>query len=69
MKDFVPYKLTVEAKYKEYIPLSFQLKVNYYPNLDGKIKILDLGTHVFYKSTGAYMRPKTPYKFDLINVL
>ena len=61
--------MKVEAKYKEFLPLYFNVNVTYLSNLDGKTKILDLGTHVFYKSSAPYMRPKTPYKFELINVI
>lgn len=61
------YTVRVEAKYKDYLPINFDLQVKYYPNLDGKIKFVDLGTHVFYKKVDA--RPQSPYKFTLANVL
>ena len=63
------YRIKVEAKYKDFVPLYFSVEVKYLPNLDGKIKILDIGTHVFYKRSAPYMRPKTPYKFELMNVI
>jgi len=61
------YTVRVEARYKDYLPVNFDLQVKYYPNLDGKMKFVDLGTHVFYKKVDA--RPQSPYKFTLANVL
>jgi len=50
MKRHESYKIKVEAKYKDFKPVVFDLDVKYLPNLDGKIKFVDLGTHVFYKN-------------------
>jgi len=66
MKRDVEYRIRVEAKYKDFQPLVFNFKVKYLPSLDGKIRFVDLGTHVFYKTQN---RPMTPYKFELANVL
>ena len=31
------------------MPLNYELEVKYDSNLGGKIRIIDLGTHIFYK--------------------
>jgi hypothetical protein len=43
------------------------LNVKYLPNLDGKTKFVDLGTHIFYKANTA--RPSDKYQFWLSNVV
>jgi len=67
MANGAEYKVKVHATYKDFIPIDFDLDVRYLPNLDGKTKFVDLGTHIFYKDVNA--RPKTPYKFMLADVL
>ena len=57
----------MSATYKDYLPLSFDLNVKYLPNLDGKTKFVDLGTHIFYKANTA--RPSDKYQFWLSNVV
>jgi len=42
--------MKVKATYRDYVPLDFDLVVKYISNLEGKIKFVDLGTHVFYKN-------------------
>lgn len=61
------YTMSVEAKYKDYLPIRFDLKVEYALSLDGHQKILDLGTHVFYKSS--MQKPSSPFTFKLSNVM
>jgi len=61
------YRVKVRATYKDYVPIEFDLEVKYLPNLDGKTKFVDLGTHIFYKDTTP--RPQTPFKFVLADVL
>jgi len=61
------YRVKVVASYKDFIPIEFDLLVKYLPNLDGKTKFVDLGTHVFYKDST--QKPKTPFKFILTDVL
>ena len=53
------YHVRIHATYKDYLPLDFDLKVKYLPNLDGKTKFVDLGTHIFYKNSTN--RPKEKY--------
>jgi hypothetical protein len=60
------YKVKVRATYKDFLPVEFALDVQYLPNLDGKTKFIDLGTHVFYKSSSA--RPATDFKFKMRGV-
>jgi hypothetical protein len=55
------YKVKVKATYKDYLPVEFILDVQYLPNLNGKTKFVDLGTHVFFK-TNPTSRP-TDFKF------
>jgi len=50
MNSEIPYYVKVVATYKDFNPIEFDLLVKYLPNLDGKTKFLDLGTHVFYKN-------------------
>lgn len=61
------YKVKVHATYKDFSPIDFELKVKYLPNLDGRTKFVDLGTHVFYRNST--QRPAQPYKFVLSNVI
>ena len=49
MRRHESYKLIAKATYKDYQPIKFALDVRYLPNLDGRVKFADLGTHVFYK--------------------
>lgn len=58
--------MRVEAKYKDYHPVVFDLDVKYLPNLDGKVRFVDLGTHAFFKK---WDRPQSPYFFNMANVL
>jgi len=67
MGNGAPYKVKVHATYPNFLPLDFDLTVKYLPNLDGKTKFVDLGTHIFYKD--ARGKPQVPYKFILANVL
>lgn len=67
MANGAEYKVKVRATYKDYVPIDFNLLVKYLPNLDGKTKFVDLGTHVFYKDSTP--RPKNPFKFMLADVL
>ena len=57
----------MEAKYKDYNPIVFDISVKYLPGLDGKTRFFDIGSHVFFKNL--YDRPQSPYKFELGNVL
>ena len=66
MRRHESYKLIAKATYKDYQPIKFALDVRYLPNLDGRVKFADLGTHVFYKENE---RPQSPYVFYLTNVL
>jgi hypothetical protein len=50
--------MRMEAKYKDYNPIEFDVGVKYLPSL---------GSHVFFKNI--YDRPQSPYKFELANVL
>lgn len=45
----------MEAKYKDYNPITFEVSVKYLPNLDGSTRLFDLGSHVFFKNL--YDRP------------
>lgn len=67
MGNGAPYKVKVHATYHDFLPLDFDLDVKYLPNLDGKTKFVDLGTHIFYKDPKG--KPQVPYKFVLANVL
>lgn len=66
LKRFESYKMKVEARYKDFIPVIFELEVKYLSNLDGKTKFVDLGTHIFYKHN---QTQEYPYKLLLTNVL
>lgn len=59
----------MKATYKDYQPITYTLLVKYLPNLDGKTKFVDLGTHIFYKNTTANLRPSSKYQFLLSNVM
>jgi hypothetical protein len=61
LKRFESYKMKVEARYKDFIPIVFEVEVKYLSNLDGKIKYVDLGTHIFYKTDNKNLI--YPYKF------
>jgi len=50
MKRDIEYKVKVTASYKDYLPMQFALSVKYLPSLDGKMRFVDLGTHVFFKN-------------------
>jgi hypothetical protein len=67
MQNGENYNIRVRASYKDYLPIDFDLHVKYLPNLDGKTKFVDLGTHIFYKSSDK--RPKDKYQFWLTNVV
>lgn len=66
MQNGQDYKVKVKATYKDFLPIEFVLKVKYLPNLDGKIKFIDLGTHIFYKNPAK--RPAQNFKFNLVGV-
>ena len=55
------YKVKVKATYKDFKPIIYSLYVKYNPNLDGKTKFVDLGTHIFTKNNTANLRPSTKY--------
>jgi hypothetical protein len=59
MKRDLVYKVKVEAKYLDYVPLVFDLDVKYLSDLDAKIKFVDLGTLIFTKSMD--LRPTAPF--------
>ena len=67
MQNGADYHVRVQATYKDYVPIDFDLNVKYLPNLDGKTKFVDLGTHIFYKTTTK--RPKDKYQFWMTNVI
>lgn len=67
MSNGVNYKVKVHASYKDYMPFDFELIVKYLPNLDGRTKFIDLGTHIFYRNST--QRPAVPYNFVLSNVI
>lgn len=66
MQNGQSYQVKVKASYKDYLPLEFLLKVKYLPNLDGKTKFVDLGTHIFFKQNA--QKPLSNYKFGLHSV-
>lgn len=66
MENSQVYRMKVKATYKDYAPIDFDLVVNYISNLDGKIKFVDLGTHVFYKNGTQKMQQNM--KFSLHSV-
>jgi hypothetical protein len=47
--------MKIEAKYKEFNPIIFDVGVKYNTNLDGKKKFFEIGSHVFFKNL--YDRP------------
>lgn len=67
MQSKVPYKIKVHAQYKDFIPIDFELEVKYLPNLSGKTKFVDLGTHVFYKNNTKNV--EGTYKISMTNVI
>lgn len=67
MGNGADYRVKVHAVYKDYLPIDFDLNVKYLPNLDGKTKFVDLGTHIFYKAN--QKRPTDKYQFWLSNVI
>lgn len=67
MANGADYRIKVRAVYKDYLPIDFDLNVKYLPNLDGKTKFIDLGTHIFYKVNTT--RPSDKYQFWLSNVV
>ena len=69
MTSGLEYKVKVKATYKDFQPITYSLNVKYLPNLDGKTKFIDLGTHIFYKNTTSNLRPSTKYQFLLNNVI
>lgn len=66
MQNGQEYKVKVVATYKDYLPQEFVLDVRYLPNLDGKTKFIDLGTHIMSKTTT--QRAAGNYKFSLHGV-
>lgn len=66
MRKHDTYKVLAEAKYKDFHPIKFELEVRYLPNLDGRVRFVDIGTHVFFKKNE---RPQSPYVFYLANVM
>ena len=76
MNTELPYSVKVIATYKDFNPIEFDLQVKYLPNLDGKTKFLDLGTHVFHKNnfqiSDIYSNSSASqngYSFHLTNVI
>ena len=70
LKRFESYKMKVEARYKDFLPIIFELEVKYLSNLDGKIKYVDLGTHIFYKSNKNPRIKRLPFfKIDCVTVV
>lgn len=67
MGNSADYRVKVHAVYKDYLPIDFDLNVKYLPNLDGKTKFVDLGTHIFFKAN--QKRPTDKYQFWLSNVI
>ena len=67
MSNGAIYKVMIHASFKDYMPLNFELDIKYLPNLDGKTKFVDLGTHIFYRNTT--VRPTLPFNFVLSNVI
>ena len=61
------YKVKIHATYKDFKPINFELNVKYLPNLDGRTKLVDLGTHIFYRESTP--RPTAPFTFVLSNVI
>jgi hypothetical protein len=59
--------MKIEARYKDFNPIIFEVGVKYMSNLDGKKKFFDIGSHVFFKNLKD--RPQIPYKFELANIL
>lgn len=58
--------MAVKTTYKDYLPHEFVLDVRYLPNLDGKTKFVDLGTHIMRKTTT--QRAGGNFKFNLHGV-
>jgi hypothetical protein len=50
MKKREGYRMRVAASYLDYRPIIFDIKVKYLHNIDGIFKVLDLGTHIFFKN-------------------
>ena len=67
MSNGAIYKVKVHATYKDFNPINFELNVKYLPNLDGRTKFVDLGTHIFIRSTTKMINQ--PYNFVLSNVI
>jgi hypothetical protein len=67
MSNGAIYKVKIHAAYKDYLPFEFEIDVKYLPNLDGRTKFIDLGTHIFYRNST--MRSPLPYNFVMSNVI
>ena len=67
MSNGAIYKVKIHAVYKDFQPIDFELDVKYLPNLDGRTKFVDLGTHVFFRNST--QRSALPYNFVLSNVI
>ena len=67
MSNGAIYKVKIHAVYKDFQPINFELDVKYLPNLDGRTKFIDLGTHIFFRNST--QRPTLPYNFALSNVI
>jgi hypothetical protein len=67
MSNGAIYKVKVHAMYKDFVNLNFELDIKYLPNLDGKTKFIDLGTHIFYRNST--IRPSVPFNFVMSNVI
>jgi hypothetical protein len=46
-----PYKVKVEATYRDYVPLTFDILVKFKQSFDKNSKIVELGSHVFYRNS------------------
>jgi len=69
MKNGQDYNVKVHASFKDFNPINFDLKVKYNPDLDGHMKFIDLGTHIFYKNSSIAAFNLNDYKFRLSSVL
>lgn len=60
------YKVNVKTTYKDYVPHEFVMDVRYIPNLDGKTKFIDIGTHILRKPNSP--KSSSTYKFTMHGV-
>jgi len=67
MRNGAHYRIKIKATYKDFPPIIWDQEVKYIQNLDGQVKFVDLGTHIFFK--GSLDRPKENFKFILADVM